>query len=88
MYIKSTSTYGITSQKGPSDGVQLGLYVDVDYANEANDRRSVSGGVVMFAGACVSFYSKTQKLISLSYTEAEYVAMATGFRETISLRYL
>ena len=28
--------------------------MDADYADEANDRRSVSGGVVKCAGACVS----------------------------------
>ena len=88
MYIKSTSTYGITSQRGLSNGVQLELYVDVDYAHEANGRRSVSGGVVVCGGACVSFYSRTHKSITLSSTKAEYVAMATGFRETIFMRYL
>ena len=61
MYIKSTSTYGITFQRGLSSGVQLELYVDANYAHEANDRKSVSGGVVMCAVACVSFYSRTQK---------------------------
>ena len=71
MYIKSTSTYGITFQRGLSSGVQLELYVDVDYAHEANDRKSVSGGVVMCAGAYVSFYSRTQKCVLLSTTEAE-----------------
>ena len=28
-------------------------YADADYASEANDRRSVSGGAMMCAGACV-----------------------------------
>ena len=58
-----------------------------DYAHEANDRRSVSG-VIMCARACVPFYSRTQKSITLSSPEAAYVAMATGFRETIFMRYL
>ena len=42
----------------------------------------------MCAGACVLFYSRTQKCITLSTTEAEYVAMATGIRETIFMRYV
>ena len=88
MYIKSTSTYGITFQRGLSNGVHLELHVDADYAHEANDRRSVSGGVFMCAGACVSFYARTQKSISLSFTDAEYVAMDTGFRETIFMWHL
>ena len=56
MYIKSTSTYGITFQTGLSDGVQLELYVDADYAHEANDQRSVSGGVMC---ALVPVYRST-----------------------------
>ena len=46
--------YGISFRRGLSSGVQLELYVDADYAHEANERKSVSGGVVMCAGACVS----------------------------------
>ena len=88
MYIKSTKTYGITFQRGLSNGLQLELDVDADYSYEANYRRSVSGGVVMCAGACVSFYFRAQKPITLSSTEAEYAAMATGVREMVFMRYL
>ena len=42
----------------------------------------------MCAGACVSFMSRTQKCMTVSSTEAEYVAMAEGFREAIFLRYI
>ena len=80
--------YGIPFQRGLNNGVQLGLYVGADYAHEANDRRSVSGGVITCTGVCVSFYFSTQKSGTLSSTEAEYVAMATGFREAIFMRYL
>lgn len=34
--------------------------MDAGYAHKANYRRSVSGGAVMCAGACVSFYSRAQ----------------------------
>ena len=88
MYIKSTSTYGITFQRGVSNGVQLDLYVDTDYAYKANDLRSVSGVFIMCTGACVLFCSRTQKSVTLSSTEAEYVVMATGSRESVSMRYL
>ena len=62
--------------------------MDADYALKASDRRSVSGGVVVCDGAYVAFYSRTQKSITLSSTEAEYVAIATGFRETFFKPYL
>ena len=62
--------------------------MDADYADEANDRGSVSGRVVMCTGTCVSFYSRTQRCVILSSTDAEYIAMATGSRETILIRYI
>ena len=88
MYIRCTSAYGITFQRGTAGGVSLEVYVDSDYASKATDRRSVSGGVVMCAGSCVSFFSRTQKSVTLSSTEAEYAAMADGMKEAIFLRYL
>ena len=69
-------------------GVDLELYGDSDFASRDTNRRSVSGGIVMCAGACVSFFSRTQKSVTLYSTEAEYVALATGIKETIILRYI
>ena len=69
-------------------GVDLELYVISDFASRDTNRRSVSGGVVMCAGACVSFFSRTQKSVALSSTEAEYVALAAGIKETTFLRYI
>ena len=55
-YIKLTSGHGITFQRGMGSGVDLELYVDSDFASRDTNRRSVSGGIVMCAGACVSFF--------------------------------
>lgn len=62
----------------------LGAFVDSDFASRATDRRSVSEGVVMCAGASISFLSRTQKSVSLSSTEAKYVAMGDGLKQAIS----
>ena len=70
---------------GMGSGVDSELYVDSDFASRDTNRRSVSGGVVMCAGACVSFFSRTQKSVTLSSTEAE-VVLAAGIKETIFLR--
>ena len=88
MHIRFTSSYGITFQRGTASGVGLEVFVDSDFASRAADRGSVSGGVAMCACACVSFFSRTQKSVTLSSTEAEYVAMAEGFKEAIFLRYI
>ena len=82
-YIRLTSGHGMTFQRGMGSGVDLKLYVDSDFASRDTDRRSLSGGVVMCAGACVSFFSRAQKSVTLSSTEAEYVALAVGIKETI-----
>ena len=69
-------------------GVDLELYVDSDFASRDTNRRSVSEGVVMCAGACVLFFSRTPKSVTLSSTEEDYAAMAAGIKETMFLRYI
>ena len=88
MYGKSTSIFGITFLLGLGYRVQLELYEDVDYAHEGSDRGSVFRGVIMCAGACVSFYHRTPKSITLWSIEAGCVPMVTGFPETIFMRHL
>ena len=51
------------------------MYVNADYASKATDRRSVSGALVLVAGCIVALISRTQKCVTLSTTEAEYVSM-------------
>ena len=74
---------------GVGNGLDLELYVDLDFVSRDTNRRSVPGGVVMCAGACVSIvFSRTQKSVTLSSTEAEDIALAAGIKETIFLRYI
>ena len=40
----------------------------------------------MCGGACVSWFSRTQKCVTLSTTEAEYVALADVIKEVLFLR--
>ena len=61
-------------------------YVDADYAHKAEDRRSVSGVAVCCGGTLLSCFSRTQKCVTLSTTEAEYVAMTDGVKEALYVR--
>ena len=63
--------------------LQLEVFADSDFASKATDRRSVSGGIVMCGGAAVSWFSRTQKCVTLSTSEAEYVAMADSIKEAL-----
>ena len=88
VYVRFTSSFGITFQRGMARKDRMELFVDSDFASKATDRRSVSGAVVTFAGACVMYLCRAQKSVALSSMEAEYVAMADGMKEAIFLRYL
>jgi len=63
-------------------------YTDSDFAGDFNDCKSTSGNVFTLAGAALSWKSKKQSLVSLSSTEAEYVACSEAIREGIWLRRL
>ena len=59
------------------------MYVDADYANKDNDKRSVSRVAVMVGGTVVNASSTTQHYVTLSTSEAEYVAMAQGAKTVL-----
>ena len=67
-------------------GLGLEVYADADYADKANDRRSVSGITVTLGGTVVSHASKTQHVVPLSTSEAEYIAAGDGVKEVLFVR--
>ncbi|CAB1102064.1 unnamed protein product [Ectocarpus sp. CCAP 1310/34] len=62
------------------------VYVDADFAKKATDRRSVLGALVLVADCLVAWISRTQKCVTLSTTEAEYVAMGDGVKGALFVR--
>ena len=90
-YLSTTAKLGLTFRKDNKlEDVQLEYdletYVDADYAHKADDRRSVSGVAVCCGGTLASRFSRTQKCVTLSTTEAEYLAMADGVKEALYVR--
>ena len=85
-YINGTSGFGITYQRGTLAGISLEVFANADYASKATDRRSVSGGAVMCGGACVCWFSRTQKCVTLSTSDAEYVAIGDAVKDLLFLR--
>ena len=68
-------------------GLGLEVYADADYADKANDRRSVSGIAVTVGGTVlVSHTSKRQHVVSLSTSETEYIAAGDGVKEALFVR--
>jgi Reverse transcriptase (RNA-dependent DNA polymerase) len=59
---------------------------DSDYAGDKDTRTSVSGYVVYLNGALISWKSRGQKSVTLSSTEAEYIALAELCTEVIFIK--
>ena len=67
-------------------GEKRGLegYIDADGASQEH-RRTISGYVFLVDGRAVSWSSKKQELVTLSTTEAEYVAATHAAKEGVWL---
>lgn len=61
-------------------------YCDADYAGDADKRRSTTGMVFTVGGNPVSWRSSLQKVVALSSTESEYIALSEASREAVWLR--
>ena len=80
-YINGTSEYGVTFQRGTLSSISSEVFADADYASNATKRRSGSGGAIMCGGASVCWFWRTQKCVTLSTSEAEYVALGEPVNE-------
>ena len=72
---------GLTFVRG--SGLDLTAHSDADYADKSNDRRSVSGTVITLGGPAASWASSTQRCVTLSTAQAEYVALGDGVKEAL-----
>jgi hypothetical protein len=61
-------------QFGATPSKEVLGYCDVDWGGDLEDRRSTTGFVFMIGGGAISWSSKRQLTITLSTTEAEYMA--------------
>ncbi len=84
-YLQGTQTYGLRFW---AMGSHLKGYTDADYAGDTNTRQSTSGFIFILFGGPVAWSSRRQSCVSLSTTEAEYVAASDATKEGIWLRRL
>jgi hypothetical protein len=83
-YLKGTLEYGLFYKKGVKS--DLIAFTDSDYAGDQDDRRSTSGYVFMMGTGAISWSSKKQPIVTLSTTEAEFVAATACTCQAIWLR--
>ncbi|XP_022004484.1 uncharacterized mitochondrial protein AtMg00810-like [Helianthus annuus] len=73
-YVKGTLNQGLVYSKG-GKGTLTG-FSDNDYAGNIDDSKSTSGYVFQLGTGTVAWQSKKQKVVALSSTEAEYIALS------------
>jgi hypothetical protein len=75
IYLKGTKEFELWYPKGKY--LSLITYTDSDWAGCIDERRSTSGAMFYLGECLVSWLSKKQSSISLSTTDAEYIATTT-----------
>jgi hypothetical protein len=85
-YLKGSLSFGIWYRSGDVDDLQMIGWTDSDYAGDSDDRKSTSGYVFKLASGAISWSSKKQPIVTLSTTEAEFVAAASSACQAVWLR--
>ena len=82
-YLRGTSKMCLCFGNG--DPVLHG-YKDADYAGDKDSRKSTSEYLMTFAVGAVPWQSRLQKCVSLSTTEAEYIAAVEACKEVLWMK--
>ncbi|KAL6140713.1 hypothetical protein ACLB2K_059009 [Fragaria x ananassa] len=85
-YLKGTSDVGLI-YGGDTKCLVTG-YSDSDYAGDVDTRRSMTGYVFTLGGSVVIWKATLQPTVTLSTTEAEYMALTAAAKEGIWLKGL
>ena len=87
-YLKGTLDFGLRFEASTSENFRLQGYSDADWAGCAETRKSTSGQLFKVGNCSVSWRSRKQSIVTLSTTEAEYVALCDAAQEAVWLRRL
>jgi hypothetical protein len=81
-YLKGTMDLKLEYDPGENVGKERFLtYCDADHGGDVNRRKSTTGYMVKVGSGVVSWSSKLQPIVTLSTTEAEYVAAVAAGKE-------
>ena len=87
-YLKGNMDLKLTYAPGQSSSELFTTYSDADHAGNPDNGRSTGGYVVKMGTGAISWSSRLQGIVSLSTTEAEYVAATSAGQEILWLRNL
>lgn len=84
-YLRGTTDKCLYFGKGE---LKVQGFVDADFGGEVDHRKSTTGYIFTVGNTAVSWMSQLQKIVALSTTEAEYVAVTEASKEMIWLQGL
>jgi len=84
-YLIGKEKEGISYSRN-SDTKDLVAYCDSDFAGDKEGRKSTTGYILYFCGGPISWSSRKQPIVSLSSTEAEYIAAAECTKELLYVK--
>lgn len=87
-YLKGTRDMRLALSNVDKKDQNLVVYSDANWAENRSDRKSNSGYIAMLNGGTISWACRKQSCVSLSSTEAEYIALAEACQEVIWLQRL
>ena len=88
-YVRATYDQGIAFYDlGADKRNKLGGWVDSDFASDADSRKSMTGYLMSLNGGPISWKSSRQGGVTLSSSEAEFVAASQAGQEVVYLRAL
>jgi hypothetical protein len=85
-YVNDTLFYGILYSR--ETNLVVARYSDADWAGNAEDRKSTSGGCFYVGNNLIAWMSKKQAYISLSTTKAEYIAAVSCCTQLLWMKML
>ncbi|GJS21072.1 retrovirus-related pol polyprotein from transposon TNT 1-94 [Tanacetum coccineum] len=77
-YLRGTTNVGLVYGTYRGNHVDVTGFVDSDYAKDLNKGRYITGYAFLVQGYVVSWKETLQHVVSLSTTEAEYMALTEG----------
>jgi hypothetical protein len=87
-YLNGTQNYALRLGNNQGKIDQVLVYADSDWANDKDDRKSISGYAIKFRNSLIDWKTKKQSIIALSSTEAELYALSSSVQELTWIKNL
>ncbi|XP_073122952.1 secreted RxLR effector protein 161-like [Henckelia pumila] len=85
-YLKGPANTELMFKRQEAATIPIKGYVDSDYADNIDSRKSLTSFIFTAFGTTVSWKYMLQSVVALSITEAEYIAVTKAIKEAIWLK--